>query len=272
LPNIIVRGFNLHYMQVEHQFGQHAPDLIMVHGLATHSGFWYYPYAPALAQYFRVTLFDLRGHGNSGMPNEGYGAADMARDLAVLMDTLLIRRAHLIGHSFGGAIAAHFTTLFPDLVESLTLVDTRLRAIEPPNPRRHGQGIGWEILEQLAQQRLAAMVDNRSGLLFAGVGGQRMARKWLRLLAITSARRDFSGGDGMSAEAVAAIRVPVAAIYGENSPALATGKALVRMLPQTRLVTIPNAGHFFPISQREMLLDAFESLLARVPQRELAVL
>src|SRR5262249_20812673 len=80
---------------------------------------------------FRVTLYDLRGHGNSECPPRGYTTRDLAEDLTALMDARGIERAHLVGHSYGGAVSLHCAASHPERVRSLTMIDSRLHALQP---------------------------------------------------------------------------------------------------------------------------------------------
>ena len=73
-------GVTLAYQQM----GE-GPDLVFVHGLAASRAFWFLHYAVPLSRYFRVTLFDLRGHGYSSMPPDGYDPRTMAGDLLGLL-------------------------------------------------------------------------------------------------------------------------------------------------------------------------------------------
>ena len=57
---------------------------------------------------FQVVIFDNRDVGRSSRASEPYTIADMADDLAGLMDALAITRAHVLGLSMGGMIAQEF--------------------------------------------------------------------------------------------------------------------------------------------------------------------
>jgi pimeloyl-ACP methyl ester carboxylesterase len=78
---------------------------------------------PALAEHFRVIAPDMVGFGYSDRP-EGvtYGLDTWADQTVGLMDTLGIQKAHLIGNSFGGAIALRIATQHPDRVGKLVLM------------------------------------------------------------------------------------------------------------------------------------------------------
>ncbi|GGU31883.1 alpha/beta fold hydrolase [Streptomyces coeruleorubidus] len=64
-----------------------APAVLLVRGWGGDGREWS-PHAEALAGHFRVIVPDLRGHGRSDVPDEGSTPAEMADDLAALLDTL----------------------------------------------------------------------------------------------------------------------------------------------------------------------------------------
>ncbi|MFL5542204.1 MAG: alpha/beta fold hydrolase, partial [Longimicrobiaceae bacterium] len=118
MPRALVGGVHLHYAQTGR-----GPDLVMVHGLGANLAFWGLRIAPLLAREFRVTSYDLRGHGRSAAPPAGYTCADMAGDLLGLMEHLELAPAHLVGHSFGGGVALLAAALRPERVRTLVLAD-----------------------------------------------------------------------------------------------------------------------------------------------------
>ena len=78
---------------------------------------------PALADRFRVLAPDMAGFGFSERPEKGDYGLDMWSDQTVgFMDALNIDRAHIIGNSFGGAIALRLATRHPDRVGKLVLM------------------------------------------------------------------------------------------------------------------------------------------------------
>lgn len=94
--------------------------VILVAGLGGRGQFWS-EQVHALAQRFRVVLYDHRGTGGSTHSKVVYGAAAMAEDLLRLMDALKISRSHIVGHSTGGAIGQHLALSHPDRLTSLVL-------------------------------------------------------------------------------------------------------------------------------------------------------
>lgn len=78
---------------------------------------------PALAENFRVVAPDMVGFGFSERPAKiEYGVQTWADQVVGLMDTLELPTAHLVGNSFGGAIALRIATQHPDRVGKLVLM------------------------------------------------------------------------------------------------------------------------------------------------------
>src|ERR1700723_2124715 len=133
LPIATINGARIHFLQLCEGDARGREDVVMLHGLATNIAFWYFKYACELAKEYRVTVFDMRGHGRSEMTPTGYSPANLAKDLSGLMEHLGIPRAHLLGHSFGGVVGMNYAIQHPDRVQSLALADTHIAAV------RHSQ-------------------------------------------------------------------------------------------------------------------------------------
>src|SRR5215471_538580 len=107
MSKILIRGIQTHY-----QARGEGPDVVLIHGLCSSLASWYNGTMPSLVSAgFRVTVYDLRGHGLSELTPNGYSSYEMAEDLKAFLDGLGIDRVLLAGHSFGGAIAMHFVLL-----------------------------------------------------------------------------------------------------------------------------------------------------------------
>jgi pimeloyl-ACP methyl ester carboxylesterase len=113
-------GIKTNYLEA----GQGDP-VVLIHG----SGPGVTSYAnwrlvlPALAENFRVLAPDMVGFGFSERPaNIEYGVQTWADQVVGLMDTLELPTAHLVGNSFGGAIALRIATQHPDRVGKLVLM------------------------------------------------------------------------------------------------------------------------------------------------------
>lgn len=69
--------------------------------------------------YYSVLRYDLRGYGQSSLPEEGQSFWH-AEDLKTLLDRLCIQSVHLVGLSLGSFVALDFWALYPERVRSVT--------------------------------------------------------------------------------------------------------------------------------------------------------
>jgi pimeloyl-ACP methyl ester carboxylesterase len=103
--------------------GDGDPEVLLVHGLASTSALWE-PVAERLAVQGRgVAVVDLRGHGDSDLPPDGYDTATAARDVVSVVEQVTRPPVVLAGQSWGGNVVLRVSALRPDLVRGLALVD-----------------------------------------------------------------------------------------------------------------------------------------------------
>lgn len=264
------------------QLGE-GPDVVLVHGLAASRAFWL-GIALRLSEQFRVTLFDLRGHGYSSRPASGYRPLDFGRDLIGLMDALKMDRAALVGHSYGGAAALEAAGIAPHRVTHLALLDTRVSRLQPlmrlhDTPRiteiekevarsanvdwAQLPQVGYLFLETAARLRLAGTTTQARddfSPFGEGRGAARAAQSWLDLLDQTTARQELDE-PGLDAEDLARLRLPTLLMYGEFSRCVHSGFALRQLWPHARFESLPEAGHFFPLSQPARVMSGLQDLL-----------
>jgi aminoacrylate hydrolase len=101
------------------EFGNGDP-VLLVAGLGGKGSFWS-AQVPALAAHFRVITHDHRGAGASSRSRIVYSAAQMADDVISLMAVLGLERAHVVGHSTGGAVGQHIALRYPQRLNRLVL-------------------------------------------------------------------------------------------------------------------------------------------------------
>ena len=279
MPVALVNGVRLNYVQLDDGGSDAREDLVMVHGLATNMAFWYFKYGVALTNRFRVTLYDLRGHGRSDMPQSGYTPEVLARDLVALLDHLGIDAAHVMAHSFGGVVALNLACEQPHRVRSLVLADSHLSAGRKVQARsewafgqefqplldRHGVDLDtsdpyfgpkllirvaeWQLLGREVPPELAELV---SPLL--GKTGKRTSSEWLKLMKSTDAEAEMTRDDGLTLERLRELRFPIIAMYGDKSPARLSGAELLSIWPHAEFRRVRDAGHFFPTLKPDEVL------------------
>ena len=280
MPISTVNGVRIHHLQA----GQ-GPDLVMVHGLAADLSFWYLRILPHLTHRWRVTLYDQRGHGLSEAPPSGYTTADLADDLAALLDHLGIEHPHLAGHSLGGAVALHHAVLRPRRVRSLALFDCRVPALQPlpsaedsPFWRERREALrarGVEVTDatpKVLYSLLEEMADveqgngKRQGASSDAVPrrpGSRMVRRWERHRTTTLAA-DLNEAGGLDARAIGRVSHPALLSYGAASRSLPTCHALEKRLPNHRTVIHPGLGHYFPALRPEVAVEDLVGFLDEI--------
>lgn len=273
MPAVEINGVKLNYMQLHNSENTACLDVVMIHGLATNIAFWYFRHAVELSKKYRVTLYDLRGHGRSSTTIGGYTPANMSKDLQLLLDHLRIKKAHFIAHSFGGIVALKLACAEPERFGSLILVDSHIATA-----RRQLNGTHWQfgkklnaflkrhnieidsqdpyfgykllnIAVELHQKNVTIDMDLKDILgPMIGHFSKRTVRQWKQLLEKTQAGRELMGDDDLSLDKLRQLTFPILAIYGENSPAMSTGQHLLDVWPHAQFYLMRGAGHFFPVT------------------------
>ena len=96
--------------------------LIFLHGFGGQASQWVYQLRHFSAE-DRVIALDLRGHGHSEKPGGSYSMAHIQADLEAALDVLGVAgKFVLLGHSFGGAVAAEYAAAHPQRIEALVLI------------------------------------------------------------------------------------------------------------------------------------------------------
>jgi len=97
--------------------------IALINGVFMNTKSWFYQYT-VLSRKYRVILHDLRGQWNSDKPkHEQYYSIEIhADDLKELLDFLNLKKAHIVGTSYGGEIALQFAIKYPEYVRSLVVI------------------------------------------------------------------------------------------------------------------------------------------------------
>lgn len=101
------------------------PPLVMVHGIGLCAQVWNSA-ARDLAKDYYVMSLDLRGHGDTDKPGDGYTFQQLGADVAAVIQALGLERPFGVGHSAGGMSLIISDSLAPGTVGKALLVDTRV--------------------------------------------------------------------------------------------------------------------------------------------------
>lgn len=113
-----------------------GPPVVWIPGTGLHGSTWHHQVAEFSARHRCVTL-DLRGSGRTVGGSEPFTVADLADDVAGLLDALGTGPVHLVGLSLGSAVIQQIALRRPDLARSAVLVGTWSSTAREPHIRRH---------------------------------------------------------------------------------------------------------------------------------------
>jgi 2-hydroxy-6-oxonona-2,4-dienedioate hydrolase len=247
-----------------------GPDLVLLHGTGGHLEAYARDIA-GLAADFRVTAYDMVGHGWSDLPDRPYTIDVLCDHLTGLMDALGIGTAHLSGESLGGWVAAWTAAHQPDRVGRMVLntpgniankpevmkrlVESTTAAVRDPSDatvRRRVEFLFHHtemVTDELVNLRRA--VYSRPGFLTA-IGNTLVLQD-------PEIRRDFAWDPSW----VAAITAPTLLLWTDHDPTggLDEAEMLLSWLPDARLEVIEDAGHWPQWEKREAFLQVHRDFL-----------
>ena len=132
--------------------GSGSEALVLLHGLSQQRHFW--DPVCAFLDLPRVIRLDQRGHGLSDTPLEAdYSIERCALDVVEVMDALGVEAATVIGHSWGGAVAARVGAVDAERTRRIGLLDGGLRG--PAD-----LGLREEVRERLRPPALGITSDD----------------------------------------------------------------------------------------------------------------
>ncbi|MGB2925245.1 MAG: alpha/beta hydrolase [Limnothrix sp.] len=109
---------NLSYLE----WGHGSEPVLLLHGLADNALVWA-QLGEALQSKYHVVALDLRGHGASAKPPTNYSCDAYIDDFNRVLEHFGWSQAHVLGHSWGGKLAAIWATRQPEKFKSLILHD-----------------------------------------------------------------------------------------------------------------------------------------------------
>ena len=232
--------------------------LVLIHGFPLDGSTWN-DVLPLLEGDFDLILPDLRGFGGSTPVNLPFSLADMADDIAGLLDQLNVGKCAMAGHSMGGYIALAFTKKYPNRLSGLGLVSSQTRA--DTQERRQGR---YKEAEEVEKNGLGLIVDGMTSKLSADIGVQTRVRDVM-------SRQGSAGVIGAlkamadrqeATEVLSAIKYPLVIVHGDNDMLIPIERAreLKADFPHIRLVELDGVGHMPMMEAPEKTAEALRLL------------
>ncbi len=261
MPKISANGIKIQY----EIHGEGTP-LILIAGLGYPAWQWH-RMLPYLAAHFEVITFDNRGVGETDKPAGPYSAGLLAADTAGLIDALNINSAVVMGHSMGGFIAQEIALTYPTKVSKLVLSSTNFGGPHhvPVTPE------AFAILSDTASDPVTRF---KNGLVVSTAPGfaernPEIIQEWLNWritnpLDVAGYQSQMAIGLGLITEAASfenklrSIKVPTLILFGAHDKVVppANAELLAAKIPDSKVVILPNAGHWFPIEVPESASQA----------------
>ncbi len=249
-------------------------NLVFLHGWPHNHTVWNKEIAFLAKRGYICLALDVRGHGKSDKPRrlKDYSFDRFSSDVIQVMHKSGMRRAVIVGHSFGGMMALSFYKKYKNAVRALVLLDTLYE-----NPLKHIPFINHFNVTPLTEHLLKYIICHESvqQKFFPYVNFSKFKDHsdfyfWLKgvketpmksVLCCLEEMLEFNRRDVLSR-----IKVPTLIIEGErdSKTTLADVKKMSKKIRKSRLVIIENAGHDTnirnPVQVEHAMLDFLKHL------------
>lgn len=230
----------------------HGRPVVLLHGWALGHELWDRQVHEIASAGMRSVAVDLRGHGASSKPLDGYGVERLADDVIAVIEALALEGVVLVGWSIGGLTAFRLASVRPDLVERLVLVSSNGVAASNVPGLPFG-ATAADVEDAVVRAELSDRVTSREQQIRRNLlpGISETTIQWLIGLTLrvpvwagVASLRTVLRTDQVSAAAT--LKVPLVQIIGDQDPTLSRRAArwLVENVPLSQQVVIPDTGHF----------------------------
>lgn len=265
MPTIKLNGVELFYKES----GSGPESIVFSHGLLMDHTMFEAQRAAFEGRY-RVIAYDHRAQGQSADPGCGYDMDTVAADAAAVIKALNAAPCHFAGLSMGGFVGMRLAARRPELVRSLTLMNTGAQKEAASSRLRYAflaqlvKIVGTGPFTGIAVQELFGNSTRTS----ADPAKQKMLKEWtvrLRSRPKTAAHTlmGVMNRPEFSAQELAAIRCPTLIISGEDDTPQppANSEKLLAAIPYSRLVRIPGCGHSSSLEAPQEVIAAMRELI-----------
>jgi pimeloyl-ACP methyl ester carboxylesterase len=251
--------------------------IVFVHGGLSGSAVWG-PVKAATAQKYRSISYTQRYFGSAPWPDDGknFNSATHADDLATFIESLNAGPVHLVGWSYGGAVATIAALKKPGLVRTLTLYEPSLVSVLPADSAE-GKAAREDGAKIFGPSRAAAQAGDAAQaakLLYEGIyqlppGGFAGVSTTTQAAVLENARtRPLSLAappPNVTCEALNAFTRPTLIMWGEKSQDLftLTSQKVANCVPGAQRVVMQNVNHAGPVREPAAFSAAVLEFLGR---------
>ena len=257
---------------LEYEANGDGEAVLLIHGGHVTDGFLPLMSEASLANGYRLVRYRRRGYAGSDPVSGGFSVEEQAQDALALMTHLGMERAHVVGHSYGGAIALQLAIDAPRLVRSLVLLEPAILAadaaaafFEAAKPvvalYRSGEVAGAIDLFMSA----AGAADWRSAVANNVPGAAEQAEKdaatsfEFEIPALAEPLRDGDWSNRIS-------QPILYAIGSESGPVFEAAKQHFQsMIPSAEGAVLPGVNHLMQMRDPKLVAAAIADFLSRQP-------
>lgn len=239
-------------------YGEGEP-VILLHGAYMTIELNWHSFIPELSKTRKVIALELQGHGHTPFSERPLSRATLASDVEGVMDYLNIKRADVVGYSFGSSVAYQFAIQSPERLRKLVIISSTYKSS------------GWmpEVNNAFKGLKPELFANTPMHAAYNDVAPDKT--KWNNFLEqmIASAGETYNLGE----DNIAKIVSPVLLIAGDNDgldkiELIKTYQLLggaicgdFGAMPQSQLAIVPAQGHRSLMMQTEAILGYLDAFL-----------
>jgi pimeloyl-ACP methyl ester carboxylesterase len=245
--------------------------LVLIHGLATDSTMWDLVW-PLLARSFNVLRYDLPEHGKSdpAPSTQDLTWPYLIDDLHRLLETLQVRRFHVVAHGFGGTLALEYARAYPDAIATLSIISMHVTAYFQARPGAYGELrtvmrgqtsaaiIGFHV----AQMSFTPSMDAWAGRL-SNMADAVSAESWIHFLELIA--------NTPTVDLIKESSAPIFMLFGRSDPLTPPDglhHLLTHDLAGKRTLLVPNASNCLHIEAPELTASAVHDFIKQVANQQ----
>ncbi len=252
-------------ISVEQSGPTDGSDLVFLHGFPFNHGMWD-DQVSALAGHYRVTTYDIRGHGLSDIGDGQYTVEGHVDDLFALLTALNIAKPVILGLSMGGYITLRALERDQERFRAAVLCDTRSEADTDEAKLRRFKVVG--SVKRIGSEAFAKEFVKA---IFAPGADQRVPAAVQKILSTISHTPPLSIAGTQLALAsrtdttasLSSLKLPVLILVGEHDQItpVAAAEAMHQRIRGSQLAVVPHAAHMSNMENADFFNDALLKFL-----------
>jgi len=230
------------------------PAIVFLHGWRSRASVWL-PTARGLSLSSDMYALDLPGFGASELPREAFGVGDYARVAEAFVRAHDIRRAVVVGHSFGGRVAIKLAASHPDFLKGIVLADSAgfLDATFTKKFMAHAAKPFSPLMRRPAMQGVRRAIYRMLG------ADDYVATPELTAIYLKIINEDLT-------EDMKKIRVPALIVWGsrDRETPVSFAERMHGLIPGSEKIIVNGAGHFSFLDEPQQFIKAVRGFISKL--------